>query len=158
MDKKDDRIRLFLTKSNRYWKEQQIIKKGKNVAYIGTPDKSSREFYLVSSKNENVARLEFYMKTLCGGFIDPVKAVIHVFEPNFAFELNLSEKGMVYNVEDFSVICTKPNHYTVVDGNVTAIELGPCAGSVEAYCAHEKYEFLAVALMIGVQAYRNKTF
>lgn len=158
MKKDDSRIRLFLTKSNRYWKEPQMIKKGKVVKYIANPDKKNRTFFLVSSNNENVARLEFYLKTFCGSFVDPVKAVVHVFEPNFAFELNLSEKGILYNAEDFSIICPKPSHINVVDGDVQAVDVGPCAGSVEAYCADEKYEFLAVALMIALQAYRNRSF
>lgn len=158
MKKDDSRIRIYLSKEGIFWREHRIKKEVKTIKYIASSDRKNKVITIVSSNYANVAHLEFHMKTILGCFVDPVKVVIHVFEPDFSFEINLSELGILYNVEDFSVICPRPSHINVVDGEVQAIDVGPCAGSVEAYCADEKYEFLAVALMIALQAYRNRSF
>lgn len=157
MDKKENRIRLYLVKNSGTFREHNMIKKGKSVAYVAIPNKKERTFEIVSASNEKTADLSLTFKNfLWGGIVPPLVAKIHVYEPDFEFEFKIPETGLLLGAEDFSIICLKENHYFVNDGDVEAIVLKPCSSSVEAYCADEKYEFLAVAMMMALQVYRNR--
>lgn len=146
------KYRLTMMKNRMDWKEQFLITDGgRNILYVGLPEKRTRSVRVNSRTNKAAADVLFSKKRI---FKDGLSVNIHVFQPDFTFEIDFDNKGILFGIEDFSIISLKNNHFFVKDGDLDAVNVYKRLGSFEATYADPKYEYLAAALLVAL--YVNK--
>lgn len=144
--------KLVMMKNHMDWREQFLLTDGgRNIVYVGLPEKKTRSVRINSRVNKAAADVLFSKKRV---FKDGLGVSIHVYQPEFSFDIDFDNKGILFSIEDFSIISLKNNHFFVKDGDVDAIDVYKRLGSFEATYCDPKYEYLAAALLVAL--YVNK--
>ena len=135
-------------------KETPLIMEGNNVAFVLQFNRDTRTVVINNAFSRPIAEVVVDKRKM---FDSTRNTYITILDNDFCFEIDWSKNGLLYMVEDLTIMAPKPRKVTVNNGSEEVIELFRKSNRLVISVSEQRFAPLAAALGAAMMIQRKKS-